>query len=148
MGGHRLAPGMLSRLYEREAESWAIVDALDEAAVGRGQVLVVEGPAGIGKTSVLDVARDAARARGFAVGSARGSDLEMAYAWGVVRQLFEPRLRGMSAGTRRRTLAGAAALAAPVVLPDASVPSGDVGASFGVLHGLYWLVAALAGQRP
>ena len=79
--------------------------------------------------------------------SARGSDLEVSYAWGVVRQLFEPRLRGMSAGTRSRTLAGAAALAGPVVLPDAAPPR-DPDASFGVLHGLYWLVAALAEQRP
>ena len=49
---------------------------------------------------------------------ARGADLEVAYAWGVVRQLFEPRLRGMSAAARGRTLGGAAALAGPVVLPE------------------------------
>ena len=109
---------------------------------------MVEGPAGIGKTSLLELAADAARARNVAVASARGSDLESAYAWGVTRQLFEPRLRGMSADTRSRTLAGAAALAGPVVLPDASLPASDVDASFGVLHGLYWLVAALATQRP
>jgi AAA ATPase domain len=139
---------MLSRLHEREPELRAISDALADAAAGQGRAVVVEGPAGIGKTSLLEPARDAAQARNFAVASARGSDLETAYAWGVVRQLFEPRLRGMSADMRRRTLAGAAALAGPVVLPDASVPTPDVDASLGVLHGLYWLVAALAAQRP
>jgi tetratricopeptide (TPR) repeat protein len=139
---------MVSGLHEREPESRAIVDALDEVAAGRGQVVVVEGPAGIGKTSLLELARDAARARNVALASARGSDLEVAYAWGVVRQLFEPRLRGMSAAARSRTLGGAAALAAPVVLPDASLPELDADASFGVLHGLYWLVAALSEQRP
>jgi hypothetical protein len=83
------------------------------------------------------------RELGFAVAAARGSELESPYAWGVVRQLFESRLRGMPAGARRRTLGGAAALAGRVVLPDE--PAGP-DASFGVLHGLYWLVAALAEQ--
>ena len=135
------------RLLERHGDLEVIVAALDEAAAGRGGAVVVEGPAGIGKTSLLEVAREAARERKVAVASARGSDLEVAYAWGVVRQLFEPGLRGMSAGTRDRVLSGAAALAGPVVLPDSTAPS-DVDASFGVLHGLYWLVAALAERRP
>ena len=107
----------------------------------------MEGPAGIGKTSLIGLARDAARARNLAIASARGSDLESAYAWGVTRQLLEPRLRGMSGATRTRTLAGAAALAGPVVLPGAHVTSSDVDASFGVLHGLYWLVAAARRLR-
>ena len=76
--------------------------------------------------------------------TARGSELEVAYAWGVVRQLLEPRLRGMSAAARGRTLAGAAALAEPIVLPGDAPPAVDADPTFGVLHGLYWLVAALA----
>ena len=71
---------MVGGLHEREPESSAIVDALDEVVAGRGQVVVVEGPAGIGKSSLLELARDAARARNVAVASARGSDLEVAYA--------------------------------------------------------------------
>ena len=81
-------------------------------------------------------------------GERRGSDLEVAYAWGIVRQLLEPRLRGMSAAARSRTLTGAAALAAPVVLPGPSMPAVEADASFGVLHGVYWLVAGLAAERP
>jgi AAA ATPase domain len=125
-----------------------IVAALDDVAESGGRALVVEGPAGIGKTSVLESAREAARARSFAVASARASELEVAYAWGVVRQLLELRLRGMSGDVRNRTLAGAAALAAPVVLPESAPPAGGADTSFGVLHGLYWLVAALAAGRP
>jgi DNA-binding CsgD family transcriptional regulator len=136
------------RLQERGHELQVIVDALDEAAGGRGRAIVVSGAAGIGKTSVLELARAGAQERNFAVASARGSDLEVAYAWGVVRQLLEPRLRGMSAAARSRTLTGAAALAAPVVLPGPSMPAVEADASFGVLHGLYWLVAGLAAQRP
>ena len=138
---------MIGGLHERERELGVISAALDEVAAGAGRVVVVEGPAGIGKTSVLMSARDAARARNFAVAGARGSELELAYAWGVVRQLLEPRVRGMSREERNRMLTGAAALAAPIVLPDGAALA-DADASFGVLHGLYWLVAALADRRP
>jgi len=147
LGGHRLG-SVSGRLEERERELQVIVDALDEVPAGRGRAVVVSGAAGIGKTSVLDLARDAAQERNFAVAGARGSDLEVAYAWGVVRQLFEPRLRGMSAAARGRTLAGAAALAGPVVLPETAVSAVEPDTSFGALHGLYWLVAGLAAQRP
>jgi DNA-binding CsgD family transcriptional regulator len=132
-------------LYEREHELAAVSAGLDEAAAGRGSVLVLEGPAGIGKSSVLQAARADARERGMAVGVARGSELEAAFAFGVVRQLFEPRLRGMSADARAAVLDGAAALARPVVLADAPL---EADPSFGVLHGLYWLLAGLAAQRP
>src|SRR5262245_36284351 len=130
---------MSGPLHERERELRCLAEALDEAAGGRGRAVVIEGPAGIGKTSLLGAARDAALERGFAVASARATDLERAYAWGVVRQLFEPRLRARSPAARDHALAGAAALAAPVVLPDAAAPDADPDPSFGVLHGLYWL---------
>ena len=139
---------MPPRLHEREHETAVIAAALDAVAAGRGGAVVVEGPAGIGKTSLLELGRDGARQRALAVASARGSELEAAYAWGVVRQLLEPRLRGMAPAARARTLSGAAALAGPVVLPDATARAGDADPSFGVLHGLYWLVVALAAQRP
>jgi DNA-binding CsgD family transcriptional regulator len=139
---------MIGRLHERERDLGVISSALKEVAAGAGSVVVVEGPAGIGKSSLLMSARDAAKARNFAVAGARGSELELAYAWGVVRQLLEPRLRGMSVGERGRILAGAAALAAPIVLPDGAERAGEADPSFGALHGLYWLVAALAERRP
>jgi hypothetical protein len=138
---------MIGRLYERERDVGVIVGALGDVAEGRGRAVTVEGPAGIGKTSLLQSTRQAAQERGFAVASARGSELERSYAWGVVRQLLEPRLRGMSAAAREELLSGAVALAAPVVSPGGAVAEGEVDASFGVLHGLYWLVAALAAQR-
>ena len=78
---------MVGPLHEREREYDVIVGALDGVAAGRGRALVVEGPAGIGKTSLLGLAREAALARELAVASARGSELETAYAWGVVHQL-------------------------------------------------------------
>ena len=73
---------MTGRLHERERELGAIADAVERVVAGGGRVVEVEGPAGIGKTSLLEAARDAARARNFAVAGARGSELERAYAWG------------------------------------------------------------------
>src|SRR5829696_498307 len=130
---------MPAGLHERQEEIALVGDALAALASGRGS---------IGKTTVIGRAREDARARGVAVAAARGSELERAFAWGVVRQLLEPRLRGMPGDARGRALAGAAALAAPVVLPDGASLPGDADPSFGVLHGLYWLVAALAAERP
>src|SRR5918993_5210685 len=105
------------RLHERDAELADLEAALGAASAGRGAAVVLEGPAGIGKSSLLDAVRAAAPGHGLAVGAARASDLETAYAWGIVRQLLEPRLRGMPAESRRRALDGAAALAEPAVLP-------------------------------
>jgi ABC-type lipoprotein export system ATPase subunit len=84
---------MSVRLHERDRDLEVLVGA--EAAASRGRVAGVEGPAGIGKTSLLAAAGEAARARSVGVANARGSDLEVTYASGVVRQLFEPRLRGL-----------------------------------------------------
>ena len=75
-------------LQERESALDVIVRALDEARRGRGSAVIVSGPAGIGKTSLLLAAREVALEHTFAVASARGAGLEAAFAWGVVRQLL------------------------------------------------------------
>jgi DNA-binding CsgD family transcriptional regulator len=137
---------MAVALQERERELGAIARALDSARDGLGAALVVLGPAGIGKTSVLEAAKDLGRERDLAVAVARASPLETAYPWGVLRQLLERRLRGMPGAERARMLAGVAAVAGPVVLPEGAPD--EPGVSFGMLHGLYWLVAGLAARRP
>ena len=130
-------------LLERDRELATIGARLSEA----GGVLVVDGGAGIGKTSLLDAACARAAETGFEVLRARGSELETAFTFGVVRQLFERRLADADAGERRELLAGPAAAARPLLLgePSAAAP-GDT--SFIVLHGLYWLAANLASIRP
>jgi predicted ATP-dependent serine protease len=66
LGGHRLG-SVSGRLEERERELQVIVDALEEVSAGLGRAVLVSGAAGIGKTSLLDLARDAAHKRNFAV---------------------------------------------------------------------------------
>ena len=79
-------------LLERNAELARIRSALSKACRGRGRFLVIEGPAGIGKTALLAETRTAAVRGGMRVLRSRGTELERDFAFGVVRQLFEPPL--------------------------------------------------------
>jgi DNA-binding CsgD family transcriptional regulator len=121
------------------------------ATVGRrlsgGGVLVVEGGAGIGKSSLLDAVCARAGGTGCEVLRARGSELETAFAFGVVRQLFERRLAEADAGERQELFAGPAAAARPLLFGGPfEAAAGDT--SFVVLHGLYWLAVNLASICP
>jgi MoxR-like ATPase len=73
-------------LLERDTER-AAIDTLI-AALGGERLLAIEGPPGVGKTSLVVEAKARAREAGMEVLGARGSDLERAFAYGVVRQLF------------------------------------------------------------
>jgi predicted ATPase len=83
---------------------------------------------------------------GLRVLAAQGSDLEREFAFGVVRQLFEPSLVGDE--EREALLAGAAAAAAPVLSAVGGAGGGGGDGSFAALHGLYWLTVNLAGDGP
>ena len=135
--------GLVGSLRERDREVAAVQELLDR----RGRMLLIEGRAGIGKTSLTEVACARAAELGFEVLRARGSELESGFAFGVVRQLFERRLAGTGQGERAVLLAGPAAAARPLLTGELAVqPAGD--SSFAVLHGLYWLVVNLAAGRP
>ena len=140
-------------LLERSDELARIESALTDARLGRGRLVVVEGPAGIGKTALLDAARTASAASGMRVLRARGTELEREFAFGVVRQLFEPALAEASEPDRADLFHGAAGVAATLLgLPGAVPADGAQGSavdpSFAILHGLYWLSANLAGGHP
>jgi len=136
-------------LLERGEETTAIEVALDEAAAGDGTCVVVEGPAGIGKSALLDAARSGARSRGMTVLAARGDELEADFPYGVVRQLLERR-----AHDDPRLLAGSASLATgalgitePGPHPVATGPTASE-SEFAVVHALYWAACNLAEQGP
>src|SRR4051794_33790077 len=127
-------------LLERGSELAAL-----RALAGAGGFAVIEGSAGIGKTRLLAEVR--AAVRGQRVLSARGSELEREFAFGIVRQLFEPALAVAGPDERAELFAGAAGLSAAIFgergLVDA--PAMD---DFAALHGLYWLAANMALNRP
>lgn len=130
-----------ARLLEREAELAQLDRLLKQAAGGEGTLVFIEGIAGAGKTSLVQVAAHLGRARGMLVLEAAGSELERDLGFGVVRGLFEKTLSKAGAAARRTLLSGAASMAAPVVWRTKSVAATDPAAA---LHGLFWLVSNLA----
>ncbi len=137
-------------LLERAREVEQIAAALESARAGTGVLVLVEGPAGIGKTELLLAATRQARAAGMAVAGARGSELERQLAFGVVRQLLEPLVATAGHASRTELFAGAAALAQPLFAPasPADVEPGPApDQAFALMHGLHWLCASLAQER-
>src|SRR5262249_17793992 len=103
----------MTPLLEREGDLDAIRDGMADATGGDGRCIVIEGPAGIGKSALLGAARPMARDAGFRVISAVAGELEAEFPYGVVRQLFSPAIASPS--EMDRLLVGAAALARPVL---------------------------------
>ena len=140
--GWKRHAGLVRGLRERERELAAV-----EVLLTRGGVLLLEGGAGVGKTSLVEVACSRAAELSYEVVRARGSELESGFAFGIVHQLFERRLAGADAAERDALLAGPAAAVRHLLSGEvAAQPAGD--SAFAVLHGLYWLVVNLAASRP
>src|SRR5688572_26714940 len=108
MAGSTPAAARATPLAERDAELAAIEAALLSAREGTGSLLLVEGPAGIGKTALAAAARERAAASGMRVLHARGTELERDFPFGLVRQAMEPLVRARD--DRDRLLQGAAKL--------------------------------------
>jgi DNA-binding CsgD family transcriptional regulator len=148
-------PGVLSSekstfLLEREAEVARLQAFADGAREGGGQFVVIEGGAGIGKTRLLAEARALAGSAGMRVLAARGGEFEGEFAYGIVRQLFEPLLVSAPPDLRSDLLSGPAALIEPLLGGSQVAASGEALAesSFAILHALYWLAVNVALQQP
>jgi predicted ATPase len=136
-------------LVEREVELSALAAAVEQAVGGEGQLVVVEGSAGIGKTRLLRAVRAEVSAReGARVLAARGTELESHVAFGVVRQLLDPLVFGLAEVERERLFVGEARLARAVLgeaEPDAGSPDAD---RYSKINGLFWLISSLARSGP
>ena len=106
-------------IYEREAELAKLSAALTAARAGAGRLVVIEGPAGIGKSRLLAEARAMAGTRGMAVLAARGIELERDASFGVAAGLFAAMLAAAPDRERARLLSGQASLAATLFDPAA-----------------------------
>jgi DNA-binding CsgD family transcriptional regulator len=120
-------------------------DAITEASTGRGGVILLEGPAGIGKTTLVQRVAEASQEAGIRVLSARGGELEHNLGFGIVGQLFAKLLRGSN-----DLLAGSAAPAGAIFgisrSGTAQHEQGD--RTLAILHSLYWLTVNASDKGP
>ncbi len=137
-------------LVDREREMAVLRTMVAELGEGRAGCLLVEGPAGIGKTRLLDEVRRLADAAGVPVRSARSSALEQGFDFGVVRQLFDTAIDDVVRPDDRfaalRDLCEATtelAAAAPFVMCVDDIQWGDEAS----LQFLAYLVNRLEGRR-
>jgi DNA-binding CsgD family transcriptional regulator len=130
-------------MLERDEELAALSAAVAAASAGHGALVLVEGPAGIGKTTLLRAACQG----GQRTLTARGLALEQGFSYGIVRQLLDPVCAAAGPAGWQRLLDGAAGLAARVFgWAEAGSVEDDV--PYATMHGLYWLIANLAAERP
>lgn len=136
-------------LCEREHELAVARAAIKEAAGGEGDVLLTEGPPGIGKTRLLEVIADLAAQAGFEVHRARGDDLESGFAYGVLRQLLAPCLTRLDPAVRAVVLEGPASVVASIVEGTGDHRTAGIDEEgLGAAHGLYRLTQDLADHQP
>ena len=144
-----------TELLERDRELEQLHVALRGVGRQDGRTLVIEGAAGIGKSRLLDEARARAARLGVRVLTARATELEQGFPFGVIRQLFERLLVEADGAERARWLAGAAALAEDLLLaPPAAGTASSMSdppladAGYAWQHGLYWLASNLCSDSP
>lgn len=134
---------------EREHELAVARAAIADAAGGDGRLVCVEGPAGIGKTRLLEAIAQVAADVGFQIHQARCDELESGLAYGTLRQLLAPGLARLDPSVRAVVLDGPASVTAALVEGgnDRADTRVDDDALL-VAHGLYRLLQNLAERSP
>ncbi|MEU9440741.1 AAA family ATPase [Streptomyces sp. NPDC048304] len=134
------------RLVGRDAE----LSLIREQVKDTGRAVLLRGPAGIGKTRLMNAAIDAATeqlaADDACVLTAKCPE-NGSGAYEVVRSLFAPLhlTEGNTAG--HPLLRGSARLALPALTPGRTADAAPADL-YAVMQGLYWLTAGLAAERP
>jgi DNA-binding CsgD family transcriptional regulator len=129
-------------LLERDRELELVRALLTGVRNGQGGALVLESPAGTGKSALLEAAAKMARDEGVDVLAATALQLERESSFDLARQLLDrvladpdPRLFDGPGGLARR------------VLDVAADPASSL-ASDAAIHGLFWLCLNLSGLAP
>lgn len=87
----------VTNIFGRSDERARLAQLLDRAVAGDSAALVVRGEAGIGKSALLQHARDAATASGFRVEDAVGVESESHFAYAGLHQMCAPLLDRLDA---------------------------------------------------
>jgi DNA-binding CsgD family transcriptional regulator len=138
-------PPTRTNLIERGAELEVFDRAVARLAGGTGGVVVVEAPAGLGKTILLAHAARVARGAGCLVRRAAPSPNERHFPFGVVRALLETPLRELAEAERAALVEGPAGPAGALLL-DAAMP--EARGITAIAHSVAWLCDGLARTQP
>jgi DNA-binding CsgD family transcriptional regulator len=130
-------------LLERERELALLAELARGVRHGHGVAVVIDGEAGIGKTTVLAAARADAERAGLRVLGAQGRELEQDLPYGVAQQLFTGLAREPEGDMRERLFAGPAQRVHPLLVGE--TPEAD---GFALRHSLFWLLANVAADGP
>ena len=142
---HKAPASRPTRALERATELAALDAALDQVGEGTGTTLLVRGPAGIGKSTLLAACRAmAGRRPGLTATTHAGLPHESHHTYAGVVGLLHAAVRRRLLDPEREPLTGAAHLALPLF------ETGQAGAhgEFPLLHGLHWLCADLSEDTP
>jgi tetratricopeptide (TPR) repeat protein len=136
-----------AHLWERDGELAAIAEAVDALCAGAtaGNLLVISGEAGIGKTALLAEARRIAEDRRCTVWSARGGETLTSVPFNVVRQLLQPALVSLMPDEAREYFGDWYDIAGPALgIAEPGTPQAD---PQGVCDGLVAAVRRLARRE-
>ena len=129
-------------LLERRAEMDRIERALLATLAGAGQLIVVEGEAGLGKTALLLASRETPTARRLRQLSATGSELEQLHPFGVAASLLGAIVREMGGP---EALTGPAEPARAIFDPRTEPTGFD---PLSIIHAAMWLIVDASEQQP
>ncbi|MFI1801260.1 ATP-binding protein [Streptomyces sp. NPDC020379] len=137
-------------LFEREDEMAVLEREARLAAGGQPRVVLVEGAAGMGRTSLVEEFARRAGRDGALVLHARCDEAEREVPFGVVRQLFEPVVAEWGPERAERAFAGPAEPATRVLstVPHTGAAVAPEDDPLPVLHGFYWLTLRIAAVTP
>lgn len=123
---------------------------MEATANGAGDVVLVEGEPGIGKSALLVQAQELADEAGITTLSASGVVLERAFGYGGARQLLEHHVAKLAPTRQRALLKGAAPAASVLGLAETVAEEGeDGGSELAVRHALFRVVRSLVSrERP
>ena len=71
-----------------------IAEFIERAASGSAGLLFIEGPAGVGKTRLIEAAGEMAAGGGVGLLGARGGELERSFPFGIAAELLVPAVSG------------------------------------------------------
>lgn len=139
--------GSPEELLERDEEFGLLESRRAALHAGEGGLLVIRGPAGVGKTALLRAFARGDRINGSTLLRARAHQRERGLPFGVVRQLLDPVVASRNESQRAVLFSGAASFARPLFEAAPTPPDTSEDPTARV-RSLWWMVLALAEQQP